>query len=534
MNDNCHDVKNEKENLNKKKMKTMKINNLLSAAIAVVSLGMTGCSQSEDVADGTTAKQTITFASGEDETTTRTSMGGKYTDASFPFYWEKGDAIYVNAKDKITGSNTGKAARALFTGNVNSTPPFLIRYTGTGHYETTNSRTRKTVSTTSNVNTVVIPPVQTIATWDEGADTKRIGANGDCGTATATGSGNSYSFKLGHKAAYLILMPHWGNGGMDTYYLKSITVTSPVGKYQLSGRFSFTDSGILNGGHVSNTYGSCTIKIITGGSEGLKLPNAIDQTKSITIAIKPVADPTPLYCIYEVSKGKKTYYIEKIISGKSFPVNTITPITADIKAGYDLAKTDGYLDLITNNNPYSGFYEWDAPKGEEYFVSHEMCDDYNTIDPKYGVASKGCSNCPTLNQISWYLKGGCYWDANRVWGPGKDQKGGMWFMKKSYLTKIFDKPEKYLNTYSGTSTTKPNKTKDFDAKNWFFLPATGLRTNVGDCSLLNVGTQGFYWSSAPTEGKIGYAAINLYFDSKVATIKNPSSCDFGYRLWTVQ
>jgi hypothetical protein len=49
-------------------MKTIKTNYLLSAAIAVVSLGMTGCSQSEDVADGTPAKQTITFASGEDET----------------------------------------------------------------------------------------------------------------------------------------------------------------------------------------------------------------------------------------------------------------------------------------------------------------------------------------------------------------------------------------------------------------------------------------------------------------------------------
>jgi hypothetical protein len=104
-NDNCHDAKDEKENLNKKKMKTMKTNYLLSAAIAVVSLGMTSCSQSEDVADGTSAKQTITFASGETRHDPHLNGRGIYTDTSFPFYWEKNDAIWVNATDKITGDN---------------------------------------------------------------------------------------------------------------------------------------------------------------------------------------------------------------------------------------------------------------------------------------------------------------------------------------------------------------------------------------------------------------------------------------------
>jgi hypothetical protein len=58
-----------------------------------------------------------------------------------------------------------------------------------GSYNTTNSRTNTTVNTTSDANTLVIPPVQSIASWAEGAATSRIGANGDCGTATATGSG---------------------------------------------------------------------------------------------------------------------------------------------------------------------------------------------------------------------------------------------------------------------------------------------------------------------------------------------------------
>jgi hypothetical protein len=71
---------------------------------------MTSCSQSEDVADGTSAKQTITFTSGEDETRPAPQWAGLYTDTSFPFYWEKNDAIWVNATDKITGDNTATAA----------------------------------------------------------------------------------------------------------------------------------------------------------------------------------------------------------------------------------------------------------------------------------------------------------------------------------------------------------------------------------------------------------------------------------------
>jgi hypothetical protein len=521
--------------------KTMKFNYLLSAAIVVVSLGMTGCSQSEDVADGTTAKQTITFASGEDETTTRTSMGGKYTDASFPFYWEAGDAIWVNATDKITGDNTGTAARALFTGNVTTSAPYNIRYTGTGHYETTNSRTGITVSTTSDANTLVIPPVQSIATWDEGADTKRIGANGDCGTATATGSGSSYSFKLDHKAAYLILMPRWGTGGMDNYRLKSVMVITRDNSYFLSGRFSFDNNGI--GGPVSNTFGGRAIKIITGGSEGLILPNAIDQTKSINIAIKPVDKTTPLYCIYEVSRGKKTYYIEKIISGKSFPVNTITPITADIKAGYDLANTDGYLDLITNNNPYFSFFEWDVPNGEEYSVSREMCDDYNatpvtagtTPTTTEGARTDWCTNSnfntlPTYNQITWYLKGGCYWDADKVWGPGENQKGGMWFMKKEPLMASLGITENaFKTTQSGLLLKAPTKGAPSDPDNWFFLPAAA--DFFEQTVFLDYGWRGYYWSSTP-DGDSDRAWILDFWPACAWVYSTYRSV--GFCLWSVQ
>jgi hypothetical protein len=294
----------------------------------------------------------------------------------------------------------------------------------------------------------------------------------------------SYNFKLNHQAAYLILMPRWGTGGTNiTYKLKSVTVTTHNSNYLLSGRFSFSDTGI--GSVVTNTKGSPTIKITTGGSEGLTLPTSKDQTKSINIAIKPVV--RTLYCIYEVSDGTNTYYIEKIVgstthggtltSDKLCIANTITPITADIKAGYDLASKDGYLDLITNKNPYSGFYEWDAPNGEEYFVSHEMGDDYNAIPVPAGstpTAAEGartdwCTNSnfnalPTYNQMTWYLQGGCYWQADKKWGPADNQKGGMWFKKKAYLISsgVVADETAFNTTQSGTITANPVTTAPAD------------------------------------------------------------------------
>jgi hypothetical protein len=248
-------------------MKTMKTNNLLLVAITALSLGMTSCSQSDDVTDSTTGKQKITFVSGEENTNqakTRTSMGGAYTDSSFPFYWEAGDAIWVNATDNITGNNTGTSPYSLFIGNVTTSAPYKIRYTGTGSYNSNNPNlSTSSVNASSNANQVVIPMLQSVTL----GSTKHFGTSGDCGTATATGprSDGSYKFKLDHKASYLMLLPRWeGNDG--TYKLKSVMVTTHNKNFLLAGRFLFDDNGISNvtydsngnvtSGLVGNTSGS--------------------------------------------------------------------------------------------------------------------------------------------------------------------------------------------------------------------------------------------------------------------------------------
>lgn len=539
---------------------------------AALSIGLAGCSQSEDVADGgqtpATGKQTVTFVSGEDTTTTRTSMGGAYTGTSFPFYWEGGDKIWVNAvqadgttsvgiSSAIDGKVNGSTAfsqqpHAIFTGtDVPALPEggsYKVRYTGTGTYTTKNSRTKVTLGTTSNANALVIPPVQTMDATGIGS-TFNFGAIGDCGTATATtSSGGIYNFKLNHQAAYLILMPRWPGETYNTktYKLKSVMVTTHNSTYLLSGRFSFDDNGI--GSPVSGTNGSSTIKIATGGNGGVTLPTGTDQTQSINIVMKPVIKAIPLYCIYEVSDGTDIYYIEKIITGKSFAANTITPITANLEAGYKAASDEQYLDLITNNNVYYNYSEWDTPDGERFFASHEMGDDYNTTvtagnTPTKEEGSKttlatnsNFQSLPTYNQITWYLKGGCRWDSGKRWGPGSNQKGGMWFKKKQTIIK--EQQDAGNTSFDATTfdTTQgctpsyrpvPISGAPSDASGWFFLPATGVYYNAS----LNT-TGGCYWSCTPSNdsGKAFY----LFFYSKAAFLYNNSRNNYGGCLWCGQ
>jgi hypothetical protein len=243
--------------------------------------------------------------------------------------------------------------------------------------------------------------------------------------------------------------------------------------------------------------------------------------------------------------GQNTYYIEKIISSKSFPVNTITPITADIKAGYDLASKNGYLDLITNNNPYSGFYEWDVPNSEEYFVSREMGDDYNATSftaSAHPTAAEGartdwCTNSnfnalPTYNQMTWYIKGGCYWQADKKWGPADNQKGGMWFKKKAYLISSGVVTETAFNTtQSGITTSTPVTTapNDFNTSDWFFLPVAGYYYNG---TFGHAGAYGYYWLSTPGSG-VNYAAYSLNLYSGLAYVgindRGVGSCQWSVR-----
>jgi hypothetical protein len=546
-----------------KKARIMKKSYLIIVAVAIA-FNFSSCSKSDIDGDNSTpsSKQTLTFISGDEtinQAKTRTSMGGAYTDSQFPFYWESGDNIYSSSDNWTTPISsttpvTSHASKWLFTMGLDGTAStYPVRYTGTGSYTSVNQRDATySFTTTSGAKTLVIKPVQTISTWNVSSDgtyNSKLSDMGDCGTATASKDATTgqYKFKLAHKAAYLILMPRWGsaNSGNSSYKLKSVTVTTNDISYLISGRFSFDDSGI--GSHVANTNGCCAIKVNVGGSTGVALPTAKDQTKSINIAIHPIGS-TDLYCVYDVTDGTHDYYICKIINASAIPngcaAGTVTPITADIQAGYNLANTNGYLDLITDKNPYT-FYDWDVPNDEECYVSYEMKYDYN---PEVGIttasnptAPEGARTdwcihtkfqvMPTFNQLTWYIQAGCYWDANKVWGPGTNQKGGMWLKKKQYIIGVVKgtnnqkvTSETFNSQQSGVTTKNVNSgtfltLSATEKAKYFFIPAAGFYDDT-DGKLKNVGTNGYTWSNTPNK-TIG-SAFALYISSTRAYISTSS------------
>jgi hypothetical protein len=132
--------------------------------------------------------------------------------------------------------------------------------------------------------------------------------------------------------------------------------------------------------------------------------------------------------------------------------------------------------------------------------------------------------------MTWYLKGGCYWDAKKKWGPDDNQKGGMWFKKKAKLFTDLSITEETFNTTQSGYVDKSSVTKEPGDLNtdWFFLPAEGMCLNG---TLWWTGSGGYYWFSTPCS-KVG-TAYSLYFTDSAASVLH-SRGKFGWCLWSVQ
>jgi hypothetical protein len=176
------------------------------------------------------------------------------------------------------------------------------------------------------------------------------------------------------------------------------------------------------------------------------------------------------------------------------------------------------------------YYKWDASAYCPTTGSDNNSDDYAS-NGATTAASHSCKNCPTYNQITWFLKGGFYIDTNARWYCPNGFKnnnasttdkldvtvhtGGGWL---KFLSKI--------SGYDGTATAKDasnNVIKVATANikgepgvdklnstvtnpnEWFFLPSAGA-FYYGKLSF----DGGDYWSSTPEGSGTGYA---LSFDS---------------------
>ena len=134
--------------------------------------------------------------------------------------------------------------------------------------------------------------------------------------------------------------------------------------------------------------------------------------------------------------------------------------------------------------------------------------------------------------MTWYcVYGDPRWDEDELWSTmGHLYKGGMWFLKKIYISGFRDDQATDgtdWRTAGGgdswiTSTILPSAT---NANKYFYLPALG---GYGSGQLYDVGIRASYWSSSafPFDS---YNAYNLFFFNNYLSVKT-SARDFGYRV----
>jgi hypothetical protein len=200
------------------------------------------------------------------------------------------------------------------------------------------------------------------------------------------------------------------------------------------------------------------------------------------------------------------------------------------------------------------YYEWDAKAyypntGDEpsSTVAPNSFKNQNEEDAKYS-----CAKCPNYNEMTWYVKGGTYWDSGRWYCPNgflacydsstKNNNdivvhtGGRWFKKSTAI-------DGFTSTSAATTTEattlqvgKPgvvrlisNDANHQTVNNWFFLPAAGDYCHK---YIYMVGKLGAYTSRTHiSTGSMYY----LYFTNVKAEAGRYSFQRFyGLCLWSVQ
>ena len=503
------------------------------AAFCGLALAFASCAN-EDVAQGTTGtdnkndKNFTTFVAG-DEASTRTSMD--YNSGNF--YWEAGDYIYVKDDDgtwqKSTNAPVGKVASFKFKvpGKFSASTSYKVYYPGKN----------------GNNDQVTIPAAQTQATPNT---TAHFGESGDCGTADATGTagGGVFSFRLDHQAAILVFQPYTSNTILQNCYLTKVEVNS--------------DNDITHTYTLNPTTGELTG---TGSGKQIILTTKGSGTYANGFSLNTTSASLPTNGAYMIIKpGTHTLKVRYWV--KDYVTNVEGTITKTLSS-FNYAKNT-YYDMTTNLDVknYDGdhYYMWDAQKqywdgwewtknlsgGQPVLESQPASSNYaqNNTDPRYynnsypgsGISNPAthasCKNLPNVNEMTWYcVYGDPRWDEDELWSTmGHLYKGGMWFLKKIYISGFRDDQATdgtdWRTTGGGdswiTSNILPSAT---NANKYFYLPALGLYSSG---QLYDVGSRGSYWSSSANPLS-SYNVYYLFFFNNYLSV-NSTLRDRGLRV----
>ena len=455
-------------------------------AAATLALGFMGCSQDETQGGDSNGK-TLTFVGSSSSNTepgagakagTRTNLGNaSLTSSGFQYYWTSGDKIWVGTtptqSDAVSTSGSNSGTFTVTGATTNSGTSYDVLYTGNG-------------STSGTSVKIKCMQAQLAAN-----NSDHIGTDGDCATATAVqdaSDNTKYNFKLDHKSAYLMLMPF--SGTYAGYKLQSVQV---IADQNVAGTYSFSSAGL--GTTPTSAIKYVAVNAGEFGQGTFTIPSSKSESDAMYVVIAPQTVGS-LKCIYTIVNGSTIKSIEKTVvsSSTELKANTLYRIGANLDAnGTEIAQTA--------TSP--GYYEWDAVDGKNYLQTYSTDNDYNGTTAQYV-----CADCPTVNQIKWYIKGGVYWGTGPTFTApdGSTTTNGMWFRKKSDLinpangrTAVCTETQFDESADGGTDYTEDLITtapSDADLKaNWFFLPASSEYIDGVIYTDNPVGTMGCYWSN---------------------------------------
>lgn len=462
----------------------------------VALFALAGCSNDDITQDkGTQESEDLTgmteFAVKETPASTSTRTMGIYSGSGIDFYWTSGDKLWINnptatpalvesKKDnisKLLAEGDGKktaTAKFYFLGKYTA-PSYKVRYTGNGN----------TMS-----DKVTIKSVQNQETPNDGS---HIGADGDCGTATATRNGARYDFTLSHKASYLTFTPYYSHGFTKDVKVTQIKVTADkpmAGTYiykNFTVEYTLYDQVTHVRGTVSKNYG--TLYFYEG------------KNKIVAADLDIVYRGDKLY----MWDAKQDYWYG--YEGEQPAINGVSG------THYPKSKTA---------DPMRWYNDVNLSSGQSY------------------TATGKAAVCPNVNEMAWYIfKGAPHWDSDKLFSfAGHLSKGGMWFKKKAvimsenHLTDVAMKA-KYDNTDyrpyrpSISNWSLLNKSITIGAPsnvdNYFFLPAIGYFFNGSFFSGSFIpgnqnGLYGDYWTSSASNLDGNKNAYNLAFRENVVGI----------------
>lgn len=511
---------------------------LVAAAIATCST-IVSCSNNELEAENNenneveVEKEKTLFSSGNN--TTRTSM-----DAQRKFYWSEGDQIYVNTTgdtyqrtSSITLSSDKRTADFLLEGISLKEPTCSVMYIGNG---------TNTASTKVADMEVTIEKGQVQSEWDNG---DHVGPSGDCGLdlAIRNETTGKYTFKLNHKAAYLVFQPFKAAEVTRKWTLMKIEIITD-GTTSVAGTYPF-GTGQLDVDNATNTSNTVTLTCGTVGfdleSSASKSCFAVIQPGIHTITIRYTIKPEIMVNGVEGA----TFTIEKTIALRTYNIGGVTTIKhqlgAEMYSPYLFHLWDAeqpcWKDQAVENVPY---YVNHKNPAANYPTSAEAAPDrwYNTETNAPEQAKNSCKELPNVNAMTWYvLKGDPRWETNYPWfitgsGGAHIYTYGAWFLQ---WDNIPDKPTEYTKRdcpqtplgedghYSQLSadkyivSTNDYKTKgrpsNTEIENYFFLPAIPHILSDGRLGEGRDDIHGCYWSSSPRPGVGDKESYSLGFTS---------------------